>query len=251
MRGDQTLEAETMISKYRSALGAFVSLMVMATVFHTTELKAQWSDEHRASHESTERFFLEVGGGPYTPDIDSTFGDAFNTIYSDAGPQLRLEFDAIIWRIPYVGPLGAGLGIGWIEFDAQACEDPPCSGTTDDETKLSIVPLSFFALLRIDTLARQLSIPFVFTGKLGLDAIHYDASTSGTSQSKGFSVGLRWAAQAALELDFLQPRMARSLDEDWGINHTYLFFELFGSTASNGTPVGTKLGMWFGLGFHM
>ena len=47
----------------------------------------------------------------------------------------------------------------------------------------------------------------------------------------------RFYRQAAdtpvVELDFINPARARSLDEDWGINHTTLFFEILGSTAKS------------------
>ena len=52
-----------------------------------------------------------------------------------------------------------------------------------------------------------------------------------------------------LELDFLERRAQRKLDEEWGINHTFLYFRIFGSTAASKLPVGTKFAWAGGLGF--
>ena len=62
------------------------------------------------------------------------------------------------------------------------------------------------------------------------------------------SLGLRWGAQVALELDFINPQRARVLDDEWGINHTMLFVELFGSTAESKLTLGTNLSWLAGLG---
>ena len=102
-------------------------------------------------------------------------------------------------------------------------------------------------VLRIDALPRHLSIPLVLTGKLGLDTVFYDIKGGGQS-ARGFSIGLRWAAQIALELDFINPRRARALDEEWGINHSTLYLELFGSTADSAMNVGNNFAWAIGLG---
>ena len=52
----------------------------------------------------------------------------------------------------------------------------------------------------------------------------------------------------AFELDVIEPRAARRLDEDWGINHSYLFLELYGSLFGTSIPMRDTLTWSMGLG---
>ena len=70
----------------------------------------------------------------------------------------------------------------------------------------------------------------------------------GSSQGSGRSLGLRWGVMFALELDFIEPRAARRLDEDWGINHSYLFVELYGSLLGSSIPMRDAFTWSAGLG---
>ena len=56
------------------------------------------------------------------------------------------------------------------------------------------------------------------------------------------------AFRFALELDFIEPRAARRLDEDWGINHSYLFVELYGSLLGSSIPMRDAFTWSAGLG---
>ena len=115
----------------------------------------------------------------------------------------------------------------------------------DQELKFRIFPLQALLVLRVDVLARELNIPLVFAGKLGLDMVFSSIENGSTTEAEGRSFGFHWGAQVALELDFINPRRARNLDDEWGINHSYLLFELFGSTADFG---GSSLAWTGGLG---
>ena len=88
------------------------------------------------------------------------------------------------------------------------------------------------ATLRIDALARNTPVPLVFTGKIGYNTVFFKESVGG-AESRGRSHGLGWGAQIALELNFINPRRANALDEDWGINSSFFFFEIAGSDANN------------------
>jgi hypothetical protein len=197
---------------------------------------------------SPESFTLELRAGTYRPDLGAAFQNSFG---GDLGPYIGAEIDVHIFRIPYVGPLAIGASFGWAEWDGPATA---VSGTGNvGSTGLSLVNMNLLAVLRIDALARHLDIPFVFSAKVGPDFGYWQTGAGGRTQAEGWSIGLHWAAQAALELDFLEPRSARRLDDEWGINHSEIFFELFGSTmgqwSDNQLPVGTNLAWVAGLGF--
>ena len=192
---------------------------------------------------SPEHYTLEGRGGPYLPHMG-----AFDTFYeSDSGPLLAVELDVIAWRFDDLLYLSGGGGIGTASFDGHTLD--MLGERTSEETSFSLIPLQLLAVVRVDALARKLSVPFILTGKLGYEWAHWDTESGGVDDADGWSVGLAWAAQIALDLDFFEPSAARQMDEEWGINHTFLFFELFGfEPTSNSLPVGGTA--WaLGLGF--
>jgi hypothetical protein len=111
-------------------------------------------------------------------------------------------------------------------------------------------PLNLLATVRFDALARKLSVPFIITGKLGYQWARWSTESGGAEDADGWSVGLLWAAQLALDLDAFEPSAARNMDEEWGINHSFLFFELNRfSPSEQSLPIGGTA--WCaGLGFN-
>jgi hypothetical protein len=198
-----------------------------------------WSEPTNV--ESPENFALEFRFGSYTPDTGDT---AFASTFGGSSLLIATEFDVVPFRIADILTLGIGAGIGFVSYSGYAIE-PTTGVPTNEKTSLSLVPMNALAVLRVVALPRLLSIPFVFTGKLGLDMTYWTGSTGSTASKDGVSLGLRWAVQAALELDFFEPRAARALDDEWGINHSFLFFEFYGSTSSVGTPRSWSLGLGF------
>lgn len=233
----------------RTTGAAIASLVVLGlSVAAVPRAAAQdYSDMtgERRKIESPEWFALELRVGPYTPEIGAAFDETFA---GDDGWMLALELDVLIYRIPYVGPIGIGAGIGWAGYSAGAFA--AADGTrVQEETTLDLVPLNIMAVLRIDALARYLDVPFVFFGKIGLDYVLWDTNTGESDDASGASPGLRWGVGLALELDFLEPDSARTLDEEWGINHAFIFGELYGSNAGGDSlPVGDTT-IAVGLGF--
>lgn len=207
----------------------------------------EWSDEP-IFVPSSENFTVELRVGTYRPDMGAAFQGSFG---GDLGPLLALELDYHLYRIPYIGPIQIGARIGWIEWNGNATSSSGVSNVGG--TGMSVVPITALASIRIDGLARHLNFPLIFTPKIGLDFGYFQAGTSGVTQADGWSVGLDWGAQVALELDFLERRAARRLDEEWGLNHSEIFFELFGSTMGSFSdrqlPLGTSLTWAVGLGF--
>lgn len=232
-----------------------VLLAVAAAGLGPAAASAQFFDHdpgRRRSPGSPETFALELRVGPYVPDGGAYAQRFADTFGGDDGLLLAFEYDIYAWRIPVVGLIGGAFGFGWAGYDGQAFV---AGGMRADETtRLDLFTLPGLAVLRVDVLARELRIPFVFVGKLGVDFIPWSTGTGDTDDASGIAFGLHWAIQVALELDFLDRARARSLDEEWGINHTNLFFELQGSTASGalagaGLPVGDPFTWAAGLSF--
>lgn len=250
------------VSRRLVVLGALVTALVATAIAATPRASAQDAAREEGSvvgsdyavdplfEPTPEQFTAELRMGAYRPDL----GDAFQASFGgDLGPLLGAELDVHVWRIPYVGPIAVGASFGWAEWNGAATVVMGSAGTNVGETGLSLVNFNLLLVLRADVLARSLDFPLILTGKVGPDFGYWQTGTAGRTDADGWSVGLRWAAQVALELDFLEPRAARRLDDEWGINHSEIFFELYGSTmgqwSSDMLPMGTGLAWVAGLGF--
>lgn len=189
---------------------------------------------------SPQNFALEFRFGPYRPNIDDEAGLTKDA--SGRGPYERafghmprllaaLEFDWQLLRIPHVGSLGPGAGIGYTSMGTTVTT---LSGRpSGDETSLEIYPFWGVGVLRVDVLWRDAHIPLVPYAKLGIAGALWRATNSGgTAQADNVSgKGTTWGTQAALgimfALDALDPGAQRNMDNMLGINGTYLFAEYY------------------------
>jgi hypothetical protein len=214
----------------RSALG-IGALILAGAALAPGQARAQGFAERTivddSEIESTEDLAWELLRiGPYEPAARSS-AESFND--GDDGPLLTTELHYYLYRIPYVGPIAAGARVGWARYGGTARDT--MGNPTGESTRLTIFPMTPLAALRIDVLAQEFNVPLVFVGKIGFDIVPWRIERGGQKVGNAVSLGVNWSAQVALELDFLEPRAARRLDEEWGINHAYLFFEIFGSNA--------------------
>lgn len=229
---------------------AFSSLVALIWL-SPMRASAQYSDEFDGYYPSREIFSIGIGAGMYVPNVGN---DSFRDVFGkDRGPYLTGDLDFRVLRLKDFGVFTLGAHMGWARYGANACgiDDSggtDCSNTVDEETVLRIFPLSVLAGLTVDMLARKWRVPFYLTGRVGLDTVFFSAKTGGVRDAAGASFGFRWEAELALELDFLDRRAHRTLDDEWGINHSYLFAKIFGSTASTLLPVGTRIAWVAGLG---
>jgi hypothetical protein len=228
------------------AVGALVAALLVG---HTGSVAHALGDEDllpaSRNYVSPERFIVEFRVGPYTPDMDGN--RSFRTFFSDdLGPMLDAEIDVIAFRLDDILYLTAGGSIGHTSFTGSALGP---SGPVSEETSLSIIPLVALASLRIDALPRKLNVPFTFGGKLGWEWARWSTATGARDDASGWSVGPFFAGQLALDLDTFEPGAARAMDEEWGINHSFVLFELyhFAPTADS-LPIGSTAWV-LGLGF--
>jgi hypothetical protein len=227
-----------------SQVKAVASALVLMAAIGVTPDFARAEAVSYASKEgwTPEGYLLSFGVGAYRPDPGS---EEFDLRYSGNGPLLLPEFDFFLYRIPFVGPIGIGVAGGWAGYKGTKCLEPspPCVPSTDS-VKFSLFPINAMVVLRIDALARRTPVPFVFSGKVGYNTVFFKETGEGTGRSHGFG----WAAQIALELNFINERRANALDQDWGINSSFFFFELAGSQANSRAPVGDKFYFTGGVG---
>ena len=199
------------------------------------------------NYQSPQHFALEVRFSPYTPDIDSDpalhgaapYATAFGT---NARLMLAAELDWQAGRIPHVGTIGPGVGLGYTWADRPAALAPPQSGVSGEDTSLQIFPVYAVGVLRVDALWREVGIPIVPYAKLGVGVAFWRASnTLGTSHFDGVSglgssVGTQIAFGVGLNLNVFDQYAARNFDESAGVNSSYFFVDWSRSDFS---------GLWF------
>ena len=227
--------------KNLSSLSALVAAVVVSALPSSARAEGPGNADERAlRYASPQRFALEFRLGTYNPEVDSepSLGGKtpFATTFGEKPPRFlpSVEFDWQALRIPHFGSIGPGYGVGYTSFSA-AAQKLDGTGTSSQDTSLEIVPMYLVGVLRIDVLANELKFPLVPYVKAGVGLGLWRAySPNGTTSSngvagKGFTFGTHLAVGAAIQLDFLERDHARALDDSIGINHTYLFGELFWS----------------------
>lgn len=201
-----------------------------------------------------QNFALELRLSPYRPQVDDDPSLASTKPFEKnfgTAPRffVGVELDWQTLRIPHVGTIGPGLGVGYTSMSRNVAT--ASNRQSGDTTSLSIYPFWAVAVLRGDALWRGLGIPLVPYGKAGLAMGLWRASNSGGTSSngnvsgKGHSFGTNFALGIALALDALDPGASRNMDNATGINNTYLYLEAYwltldGIAQKNALQVGTN-----------
>lgn len=214
-------------------------LIVLAPVVARAQEGAGALASRHSEYQSPQYFALELRFSPYTPDIDSDPALGGKTPYATVfgtSPQvlIAMELDWQAVRIPHVGTLGPGVGIGYtpgISGNAQFQQEHNGTLVSGETTTLQIFPVYAVAVLRADVLWRELHVPFVPYAKLGPAVGFWRASnTLGTSHAQGVAgLGHSYGSQVAFGLGFnlnvIDQYAARNFDETLGVNSTYIFGE--------------------------
>jgi len=214
----------------------------------------KFGERPSADYQSSQWFAFELKFSPYTPRIDQSAGvsgtpfqdlftNQFKTPRDQVGPRLltQLEFDVQFFH--KFGSLGVGATIGFYRrtthtfvATSPSCEVPNCE-RSGDETAINIVPMSLLLVYRFDVLALRWKVPLVPYFKIGLAYYAWfiqngsggiATATIDGKKRDGYGGSFGWVLNPgiAFMLDVIDPRTARTMDAELGINHTYLFCEL-------------------------
>ena len=133
------------------------------------------------------------------------------------GHGLRFALEWLPFGEINVGKLGIGIGAGLNQVKG-------VSYGTEQKASLTTVPLEAFLSYRFDYLRQQFFVPFVKAGP-GLTFARPQTEYGPGRDAWYTYTGLSWAAGAELCLSPLEKRSARLLDQNFGINDTYIVFE--------------------------
>jgi hypothetical protein len=189
---------------------------------------------------------FEFGAGQYRPNIDAQPGLAAPLPYGQIfGTGRGWMFRAGISRaiFTYPGALEIGFRTGFFRDSGNGLQVQNGVITdvkSGDPTTFNVVPTSLTLTYRFDLLADRLGIPLAPYGRVALERYNWWITGSSGSMGKtGATNGYSATGGIAFLLDFVDEGLARELDADTGINHTYLFVDVtkswvkdFGSSKS-------------------
>jgi len=171
----------------------------------------------------------------YRPNIDAEFNGAsapYQTIFG-SGRGLMFQLHAARSLFTQYGSLDLGVGIGWSSKSGLGL-DSVTGQPTGDKTSLRILPLTLSLTYRMDWFVENGGFPLVPYARASLERWQWWVTngSGGTARTtvdgksgSGATNGWSGALGLAFLLDFIDPGMAREMDRDTGINHTYLFVE--------------------------
>ena len=216
-----------------------------------------------ARAESPKYGSFELGAGRYYPRIDAE-ADLGAPLPTEQvfGTSRRWNFRAGVSRaiFTYPGTLEVGFRTGFVRMAGNAVHQDATgiagTQTSRDPTTFNIIPTSLMLTYRFDILAEQIGIPLSPYGRASLERYNWWVTdAAGSMSKKGATNGYSVTGGLAMLLDFFDAGLARELDRDTGINHTYLFVDVtkswvkdFGSSKSWDLS-DDKLSLAFGMMF--
>jgi hypothetical protein len=188
---------------------------------------------------------FELGGGRYAPNIDAQSGFGSPGPYGEVfGTKRRWDFRlGVSWAIfTWPGALEAGFRTGFFRANGDSLQVSSGAITNQpspaDPTALNIVPTSLMLTYRFDLLADRLHIPLAPYVRASFERYNWWVTkTAGATAKYGATNGYSFTGGIAFLLDVVDSGLAREMDEDTGINHTYVYFDV---TKSKVNDFGSK-----------
>jgi hypothetical protein len=170
----------------------------------------------------------------YRPNIDAEFGGAARPYEDTFGSGRTLTIQGLLSRSVYMGYGSVDVGFGAGYWMRRGYGVVAATGeVSGDRTRLQIVPLSLSVTYRMDYFVDKRGIPLAPYVRLGYEHWLWSVTNGANQTAKsldgktgsGSAIGWSAALGLALLLDFVDPGLAREMDRDTGVNHTYVFFE--------------------------
>ncbi len=189
---------------------------------------------------------LDIGFGPYVPDVDSEFPTKPGPYELMFGTKVGWVFTGTLSKSLFTryGSLDVGFKTGYFSKSGKGLVADPSSPTgfsrAGASSSFRIIPTSAVLTYRFDWPVERYKIPVAPYVRAAFERYNWwiTRGTGGTVQ-KGATNGWSAAGGVALLVDRLDPQLAREFDQESGVNHTYLFFEVetakiddFGSSKS-------------------
>lgn len=203
-------------------------MAALLALTYASAAQGQEPEGRMVTDRSPRNWVLELQFGGYVPGVDEGVrGSPFEEVFGDSNLLSQIALQRLVYQ--GVGAVGIGLQAGYSEFYGRAFlqESNDRSG---DSTSLHVVPIQLFASYRFDYAALHWNFPLAVYGKAGIGEWIWWSNdgageTAGDGDASGSKLGFSLSAGASLHLDWLDPRLAREFDRNFGVNNTYVFVE--------------------------
>lgn len=170
---------------------------------------------------------FELKFGPYTPNVDDEPG-LTGTPYADAmnNDTMFATIIEIDWQFIHLPGINFAIGgqFGFMQAYAPALTE---SGSQSAEyTVLNVIPFAVLGVIRIDVLPEYTKVPLAPYFKGGINwYLWWVLAGDGESIEEAGTMGWQINPGVAILLDWLDEQSARTIDNEAGINNSYIFFE--------------------------
>jgi hypothetical protein len=247
----------------RRLLGTVVFFVALGTAPAIAQDEAfskhndDWAREDRPAPRllSPPTWGFQVGLSWYRPAIDQEDPNGYHpfadTFSGARHPMWVAELDRYLGH--HFGSWGASFRAGFYRVTAKAFLADGSGGRSGDETSLRLIPLSASAFYRATDLPGLRHLPLIPYAKLGLDAVDWTVTKTGSSDSQS-NISIGWHAAAGAMLGFAW--LGVGTDSTDGVADPFgLFFEwdyskIDGMGLTHSLQVGDSI--WFaGVAFDL
>jgi len=214
-------------------------LAILALAAATAATAQEGTAQDKYASPRVGSFQLSIFG--YRPKIDSEFGGAatpFATIFGNGRGVLGRVDIAYSLLIREEGTLDLGVGGGYYQTTGHGLL--PDGTRSGDLTKFKTVPTRLSLTYRLDLLWERYTIPLAPFVRVSFDRYWWwvtngsgSTANAGGLNGSGATNGYSFSGGIALLLDFIDRQLAREMDRNSGVNHTYAFFEIAKSTIND------------------
>lgn len=214
-----------------------VSVLLAATA---ASAQSTFLSDTKKPLESPRSMFIEVKVGYFLPNIDKQLRSLPDAAPAAEQPYAKIFGTGWMWlgeiEVEYqffqkFGTLAAGLSVGYAEKYGKAY-NVQSQARSGESSGLRFIPIKALLVYRFDYAKQRWNVPLVPYVKVAFVAAPWwitagkDVEVQPPNDSAiSVSLGFAETFGLALQLDFLDPRLARDFDSSVGVNHTYLFAE--------------------------
>jgi hypothetical protein len=170
---------------------------------------------------------LELGGGPYLPRVDHELGGGaqpWHQVFGGApAPLWRLHLSKAVYA-GSGGSVEVGIRTGFFSKSGHAVDSS--GNPTSDRASFNMIPTSLTLTYRADQIYDGWRVPLVPYARVAVERYNWWTTKASRWTERGATNGFSAALGVALVIDFLDPQAARDLDNELGVNHSALYFDV-------------------------
>jgi len=202
--------------------------------------------------ESEHNSAVSIHFGFFQPDIDNESGlntSPYKDIFGKKGHRFGFDYSLEILSDEYLGTFSLLGGVEYFSVSGFGKYRDNPNEKSEDKTVLTLLPVNTALVYNLDQFQYLFDFPFVFYAELGVeysfwwitdgvgDTVEFDEGKSyGGKKGWYYSLGIKFL------LDFFDSDSALNLDNQYGINSSYIFAEYMSSKVDDFGKEGFRLG---------